>query len=223
MLLEDGYRPLVLGGDYSLLIGIGAALADSRDRHGLAFIDGHQDFYTGRTSPTGEAADLELAVLLGLGAAPLVGLARQTPSLTAGQVVHLGARDAAGAAGDGAPDPLTLMPEMLYLDAHTVITRGPGPAAARALGRLGPRSGYWVHVDLDVLSTEALPAVDHPPPGGLSWHQLAELVAPLLRAPGFLGMDVTIDNPTLDPDASSSRAILAWLTRVLSTPARSVG
>jgi arginase len=33
----------------------------------LVYLDGHVDLYDGRTSPTGEAADMPLAVLLGAG------------------------------------------------------------------------------------------------------------------------------------------------------------
>jgi arginase len=63
-LLARGEHPLVLGGG-TLLIGVFAALREHYGRVGLAFVDGHLDFYDGRSSPTGEAADMELAILLG--------------------------------------------------------------------------------------------------------------------------------------------------------------
>ena len=44
-LLDAGERPLVLGGDCSILLGAMLALR-RRGRFGLAFVDGHLDFRT---------------------------------------------------------------------------------------------------------------------------------------------------------------------------------
>jgi arginase family enzyme len=57
-------RPLVLGGDCALLLGVFQALPPGS---GLWFVDGHADFLDGQSSPTGEAADMELAILTGHG------------------------------------------------------------------------------------------------------------------------------------------------------------
>jgi len=57
-------RVLVLGGDCSLLPG---ALAGARPDD-LWMLDGHPDALDGETSPTGEAADMDLAVVTGRGA-----------------------------------------------------------------------------------------------------------------------------------------------------------
>ena len=46
---------------------------------GLVYVDGHLDFYDGVTSPTGEAADMPIAVLLGDGPAPWVGRVAPVP------------------------------------------------------------------------------------------------------------------------------------------------
>lgn len=40
---------------------------DAVGRVGLWFVDGHADFLDGWSSPTGEAADMELAILTGAG------------------------------------------------------------------------------------------------------------------------------------------------------------
>ena len=78
-LLGRGERPLVVGGCCTLLIGVFAALRDGYGDVGLAFVDGHLDFYDGVSSTTGEAADMELAILTGLGPAGLVDLAGPPP------------------------------------------------------------------------------------------------------------------------------------------------
>lgn len=66
-------------------------------------------------------------------------------------------------------------------------------------------------MDLDVLSTEALSAIDYPQPGGLSWVQLERLLATAIAAGCLIGWDVTIYNPDLDPDGSQARRIVEYL------------
>jgi len=93
-------------------------------------------------------------------------------------------------------------------------------AAIAATARLLRRAdNWWLHVDLDVLSTDALPAVDYPQPGGLRWSELEALTAAALRAPGCLGMTLCIYNPDLDPAARTPTA--SWITSVSSAPANS--
>ena len=81
--------PLVLGGDCTLLLGVFQALPRGS---GLWFVDGHADFYDGESSPTGEAADMDLAILTGHGPPGLLG--RDEPLLDPAAVVLLGHRPA---------------------------------------------------------------------------------------------------------------------------------
>jgi arginase len=215
-LLRTGRRPLLVGGCCSLLIGVAAALADVWPGAGLAFIDGHLDFHSGASSPSGEAADMELAIILGIGPAEFTGLTGGGRLLDPAAVVHLGARDQREAAQCGAPDPEVVVPEMAQVSSELIRRRGPAGVGAAAAARLGSRPGFWVHVDLDVLSTAAFPAVDYPQPGGLDAVQLRRLLRPLTTAPGFRGMDVTILNPTKDPDGGSARRAVQILAEVLA-------
>ena len=77
--IEAGDRPLVLGGDCSFLIGAIAGARRAGLRPGLLFVDGHADYWDGDSSPTGEAADMELAILHGQGPSELAGLAPPPP------------------------------------------------------------------------------------------------------------------------------------------------
>jgi arginase len=215
-LLRSGRRPLLVGGCCSLLIGVAAALDDVEPGTGLAFIDGHLDFYTGTSSSTGEAADMELALILGIGPTEVTGLTGGERLLDPAAVVHLGARDHQEAADAGALDPQASAPGMLQLSAEQILSQGAGAAGATAVARLGALPGYWIHLDLDVLSTAAFPAVDYPQPGGLDGAQLQSLLRPLTTAPGFRGMDVTILNPTKDPDGESARRAVRILAGALA-------
>jgi arginase len=61
-----GWFPLLLGGDCPVILGALAALQAERDHPGLLFLDGHEDAWPPRASPTGEAADCELGLALRL-------------------------------------------------------------------------------------------------------------------------------------------------------------
>lgn len=216
-LLARGDRPLVIGGCCTLLIGVFAALNDQLGRTGLAFVDGHLDFYDGRSSPTGEAADMELAILSGLGPAGLVDLAGPPPLAAPSDIFVLGYRDAEQAAQDGAPDPSIVIPEM-HLLAAQAVRQAPAQVGAQVAEKLALTPGrYWLHLDLDVLDETALPAVDYPMPGGLDWAELAALVRPLAQSPALIGLDVTIYNPTLDPGGQYAPQIVELLAEILKT------
>jgi arginase len=212
-LLGQGRRPLLIGGCCSVLIGIAAALPTGS---GLAFIDGHADFYTGSTAPDGLAADMELAIVVGIGPAALTGMSGGDRLLDPARVVVLGPRDQAEAAEHGAPDPVVAAPGLRQIAFGQIRDRGAAAAGADAASWLAESTGFWIHLDLDVLSTEAMPAVDAPQPAGLDWPELTDLVRPLVMAAGFRGMDVTILNPVKDPDGSCARRIVSWLGQVLA-------
>src|ERR671914_701914 len=90
--LDEGGKPLVVGGDCTVLVGALAAAKERLGRVGLAFVDGHLDFFGGDTSPTGEAADMDLAFVTGYGPEGLVDLASPPPIAEPGDVVVMGYR-----------------------------------------------------------------------------------------------------------------------------------
>jgi arginase len=214
-LLEQGKRPLVIGGDCTLLIGVFAALRQTHGRVGLAFVDGHLDFYDGMSSPTGEGADMDLAILTGFGPEPLVSLGGFKPLVEPGDVVVIGYRDAEQAALDGAPDPAQVAPALRLFDADTVTLHGI-EVALNVLSQFVNNPGkFWLHLDFDVLDETVMPAVDYRMPGGLTWLTLETVLRPLVESPALLGIDLTIYNPTLDPDGQYAHAIVEFLGRLL--------
>lgn len=210
-LLGSGHRPLVIGGDCAMLLGIVAALRDHHDRVGLWFLDGHADFYDGRTSPSGEGADMELAIITGHGPAGLVDLA-EPPLIAARDVALLGHRRP-----EQAPDVREelgyLPPDLFYLDATTIAERGPARIGKEVEQRLvGQVDRVWLHLDLDVLDEDALPAVSYPQPNGLDWSDLAALMGPLVASPALLGLSVADYNPDRDLDGRYALRIVELLT-----------
>jgi len=207
-------RPVVVGGDCSILFGVIPALRARHGRVGLWFVDGHPDYLDGPASETGETADMDLAVLTGDGAEPLVTLAGAPPMVAVGDAVLLGHRTADLDPGSAAE--LARVPAGLRrIDADTA-RRDPARAGERAAAWLADSgAGVWLHVDLDVLDPAALPAVTYPQPGGLDWDELAGLLTPLARSPRLLGLSLADFRPDLDPSGELAARVVRLVDRVL--------
>jgi arginase len=205
--LTSGELPLVVGGDCTLLLGVFEAVPAGT---ALWFVDGHADFYDGETSPTGEAADMDLAILTGHGPG---GLLDGGPHLDPAAVVLLGHRPDE-LSSDVAEENARLDPGIHALTAPDVRTAGPAAVGAEAARRLADRPA-WLHLDLDVLDEAALPAVTYPQPLGLDWDELVALARPLAAAPNLIGVSVADYNPDRDSDGTHARAIVAALEDLL--------
>jgi arginase len=207
---REGHRLLLIGGDCPILIGALAGCADvAGPPPGVLFVDGHEDAWPPQASTTGEAADMELGLLLGRsidGVEP--SLRAQVPRLDPARVVILGARDRAEL-DDAGVESLDGTVSLIDDAAVRADPAGVGLEAARRVA--SPGSGWWLHVDLDVLSSDALPAVDYRQDGGLSWSDLATLTRSALSAGGCLGATMTIFNPDLDPDGRYALAIVEFI------------
>jgi arginase len=188
---------LVVGGDCSLVLG---CLEGARrgGRCGLVYVDGHSDFmhpgnHDVRTRP-GAVAGMDLALATGRGEAVL----SRWPSAAArlvedDDVVQIGDRESA--------DSPETIPPVLQFTADQVVALGHRAVCAAALDHLSGRgmTRAWLHVDLDVLDQAVMPAVDSPGSPGLDFQQLGETMATLIGSGRFIGMDVTIYDPELDP------------------------
>lgn len=212
----DDHFVVVLGGDCSIVLGCLLGLRARGERIGLAYVDGHADFFLPSTSRTGSAASMCLAMAVGLGDTPLARLAAPEPLVRGSDTVVIGRRDQYEDPTDASA---TLHAAGIGDVAHAEV-RGHGPAAVaeRALARVGrgDLDGFWIHVDADVLDPTVLPAVDSPEPDGMRIDELSELLAPLVTDPRALGLELTIYDPTLDPDGSSAAHLVGLLEQVLA-------
>jgi arginase len=213
-ILQDGARPLVLGGCCTLVPGALAGMRDAIGAVNLAYVDGHVDVYDGATSPTGEGADMPMGVAFGLGPAPWVEAAGG-PSVAPADVVVLGARDPEEA-GDIAGLLADTLADLEVLGPGELHDQGLAAAGARAAERLGRDGGrFWVHLDVDVLDERAMPATDYLMPGGLEWDELAALLGPLGASPALAGLSLGCVNPEKDPDGSCIDRTCALLAGAL--------
>lgn len=219
-LLDSGRVPLVLGGDCSILLGNALALR-RRGRFGLLFLDGHADFYQPAAEPTGEVASMDLALATGYGPALVTDQAGdRDPLIRPEDAVAFGFRDREDSAREGSQP---LPAELLALDLAAVRIRGAEQAAQDALAHLTRRHGperFWIHLDADVLDDAVMPAVDYRLPGGLRTDELTAVLRTAMGTGRVAGAEITIYNPTLDPDGAAGRTLAAALADGLR-PARS--
>lgn len=216
--LDAGHCPLVLGGDCSILLGNLLALA-RRGRYGLIFMDGHADFYQPEANVNGQAASSELAFATGRGPVALTRFDGHCPLVPDEHVVALGMRDSAEAAEYGSQP----LPSTLRVRDLTALRRmGIEQAMNESLDYLGGQSldGIWIHMDCDVLDDAVMPAVDYRLPGGLSWAEAVSALKITLGTGTVAGVDVTIFNPSLDPNGSIARALVESLIQAFSAEAR---
>ena len=212
-LLAEGRFPVVLGGDCSILLGSMLALR-RLGRYGLVFIDGHLDYrHPGNAEFVGAAAGEDLALVTGRGQADLADLEGRRPLVRDGDVVALGFRE--GPVEAEAEDILDT--EITLVPLESVRERGARQAAGKAVEGLALRgvAGAWVHVDVDVIDSELMPAVDSPAPGGLNWVEFEEVLAELFASPLAVGAEFTIFDPDLDPDGQLARRLVRSISHAL--------
>lgn len=213
--LQGRRFPLVVGGDCPVLLGCLMGCREQGVRTGLLFVDGHEDAYPAHQSPTGEAADMELGFALGLQVPDQIqNVIGPEPLVAAGDVCIMGARDRGilqKTSVRSLADSVELYSdtELLYSDIEGLTTK-----TLLQLGRNVQR--LWLHIDLDVLSTDSLPAVDYKQPGGLKWAQLETLARTAMSSGRIAGCDVTIYNPDMDSGGRCARRIVEFLATVLA-------
>lgn len=206
-LLSENMFPIVLGGDCSILLGNLLALR-RLGRYGLFFIDGHADFYQPGASPTGEAADMELALVSGRGPEILSNIDGLRPLVRDEDIVLFGNRDGDEAKTYGSQD--VAESGIHVYELKKVHGRGLAPAGSEAMDMLARSElkGVWIHLDVDALDDELMPAVDYRMPGGLTYQDLEQLLKIVMRSRKVVGMDVTIFNPKLDQDGALARKLV---------------
>ncbi|MDW0261101.1 MAG: arginase family protein [Nitrososphaeraceae archaeon] len=214
--LHKNKFPIVIGGDCNILIGNLLALR-RLGRYGLFFIDGHSDFYLPEESPTGEVADMDLAIVSGHGPDILSNLDHLKPLVKEQDIVVFGYRDSAQSAQYGCQDikKTTMINAVELVDVKKLGLKNTATLGIQTLLK-NELSGFWIHLDADVLDDSIMPAVDYRLPDGITFPELSNLLKLLLLSKKAMGISVTIFNPTLDKDGSITRNFVSSIVEGLS-------
>ena len=216
--LAQGRFPLIYGADCAVLLGAVPALADVLGGAGLVFIDGHEDATTMEASTTGEAANMEVAFLLGLtGQRAPEPLRSHAGVLRPEAIAMLGMRDALYRREIAVPTIADRVRVRTAADLH----QDPAEGGRQAAGQVTSQApGWWLHIDLDVLDRQEFSACgaasDDAMPGGLSWPELAAIASSALQTGGACGWSLGVYNPDLDPQRQAAERIASFIADVTS-------
>ena len=210
--------PLIYGADCAVLLAAVPTLADVLGGAGLVFIDGHEDATTMEASTTGEAANMEVAFLLGLtGQRAPEPLRIHAGVLRPEAIAMLGMRDSLYRREIAAPTIAGHVRLRPAADLHQ-DPAGAGRQAAEQVTSQAP--GWWLHIDLDVLDRQEFSACgaasDDAMPGGLLWPELAAIASSALQVGGARGWSLGVYNPDLDPDRRAAKRIVDFIADVTS-------
>jgi arginase len=203
-ILSTAAFPLVVGGDCSILIGNALALKKT-GRFGLFFLDGHTDFVWPALSQTGGAAGMDLALVTGHGHEKLTDIDGLKPYITEEHVWCVGNR-----AYDDAYVKAIRDSSVHYTSLDVLRQEGIAPCIAGFLKMVREKDldGFWIHIDVDVLNDDLMPAVDSRQPDGLTYEEFGEVLRLLLADAKATGVEITILDPDLDPDGRYTEAFV---------------
>jgi arginase len=219
--LAAGRFPIVYGGECSVLLGAVSALRDHNGRAALVFVDGHEDTTPLDVSPDGEAANMEVGLLLGItGQLAPAPLRRHLPALEPAALAMLGPRDHALRR---TLNLASLADRGVFFRGNETIAAAPAQVAREAVAHVRVAApAWWLHTDLDVLGQDIFTAGrvpdDEDEPGGLDWAQLTELTAAALACGGCAGWSIAIYDPEQDPDGREARRIVRYVADVAGSP-----
>lgn len=192
--------PLIIGGDCSILIGSALALKKAGN-YALFYLDGHTDFMLPTLSATGGAAGMDLAIVTGHGHQKLTDIENSKPYIQELLVWCVGNREY---------DPSYVQPildsAITYYDLKALRRAGIASCVADFLQAVPGH--FFIHLDVDVLHDDIMPAVDSREKDGLSYEELDQLLQLLLADPKAAGMEITILDPELDPDGSITKKFI---------------
>lgn len=196
--VEEGWAPLVLGGDHSLaagsVAGVATALAGRGERLGLIWLDAHGDLNTPDSSRSGNVHGMPLAHLLGHGDKAMASIAVPSPAVRPENVAIVGVRDLDQAERDHIRDWKLRAFTMREIDERGLpaVMRDAIEVAGRGTG------GIHLSVDADWLDPTEAPGVGTPVRGGATWREGHLAMEMINDSRQLVAMDIVENNPVLD-------------------------
>ena len=198
--VDEGYLPLVLGGDHSVAMGTLGGMARVRGAGGVLWLDAHADMNRPGTSPSGNVHGMPLAEALGAAGEDFGARTWPSPSVLRAAIV--GARSV-----DDGERGLIAELGVLVFTMSDIDRHGIERAMREALEFLAGAAFVHVSVDLDAVDPMFAPGVGTPVRGGLSYRE-AHLALELMAESGLLdSLELVEVNPILDE--ANETALLA--------------
>ena len=207
---EEGYVPLVLGGDHSVALGSLGGMARARGRGGVLWLDAHGDLNRPETSPSGNVHGMPLAAALGLAGPAFESDEYSLPAVEPRRVALVGVRSL-----DPGERALLAELEARVFTMSDLDRMGVEAAMREALEHVGGDGFVHLSLDMDVLDPEVAPGVGTPVRGGLSYRE-AHLAMELIAESGVLSsLEVVEVNPILDRENQTAKLAVELVASAL--------
>jgi arginase len=213
--LDEGYFPLILGGDHSIAIGSLSGLGAFYKKQGLSWgflwVDAHCDFNTPDTSPTGNNQGMILAAACGYGLPELTRLHGNFTKLESANTALVGVRDL------DSKEKLLMKEAGLNVFTMTDVDRTGIAECTRQIISFFKEKVDRLHVsvDMDAMDPMIAPGVGIPLSGGFSYREVL-LLAEEIAASGLLGSAEIVEvNPVLDVRNQTARMAVEIAGRLL--------
>ncbi len=192
---EQGYFPLILGAEDSVIMGIMEGLQQGLgETIGLIYLDAHGDFNTPETTPSGLIGGMDVAMLAGRGPDLLTNIFGHKPQLREEQIAIYGARDL------DPPELEMLRRSKVHLYTMDKIRElGPERAMKEATEKLlRAARRIYIHIDIDVLDPSEIGATQLPVPGGLGLTECSDALRVVSQSGKLCGLAVMVFNAHKD-------------------------
>lgn len=204
-LLTQNKFPFVLGGDCSILLGTAIALKQ-KGNYGLFYLDGHTDFMNVSLSQTGGVGGMAASVVTGNGHEKLTNILNLRPYIKEENLWCVGNREYDDEYENEIRNSLAT-----YLSLDMLRKQGIENCVHSFLSEIAAKNldGFWLHIDVDVLSDSVMPCVDSRTPDGLTYTEFNELTSCLFQSEKLSGLEITILDPDLDTTGEYTKDFVA--------------
>jgi arginase len=210
--VKSGALVLVLGGDCAQVIGLLTGARRYYKHLSLVWMDRDADLNTPATTPSGRIDGMVLAHTIGRGAPELVRFWGEAPLVREPDVTLFGVDRL-----DPPEQEFLSKSPLRYVAASEVESKGGTAAASEALVHAhADKKEFVLHLDVDVVSSEEIPAVNVPAIAGLTLNSAQAALNEFVRHQSLLAWDVAQYNPDKDADGSGAKKIVEVLVEALA-------
>ena len=216
--VQDRAKPIVLGGDCTITLGVLSGLLRHYPDLGLMYVDGDVDLNTPADTPSGIFDGMGMAHIIGEGADALSRMGPRYPLMSQEDVVLFGYNADAGSIDASELERLQNCSITRY--AAKQIRENVAGVSRDALQRLESRVAHiLVHFDVDVIDHADFPVADVPHPYGLRFSQALEALRVFVSSPRFAGLVITEFNAERDAAGTCAERLVAAVTEALQVDA----
>lgn len=196
--LDEGFLPLVLGGDHSVAIGscsgVSKFFRKQQKKIGYVWLDAHGDMNTPESSPSGNVHGMPLASLIGYGAPELVDLLGYHPKVEPRNVAIVGVRDL-----DAKEKVLVKKSGVHAFTMRDIDERGLRDVMAEALHFASDDTdGIAASLDMDFVDPADAPGVGTPVRGGITYREAHLAMEMIADSKALVSLEVVEINPVID-------------------------